>query len=42
MGPDFTPEESAARAGERAVFWSWAGVIGAGLVLMIVVPLLGR
>lgn len=28
--------------GERVVFWSWAGAIAAGLIVMIVLPLTGR
>jgi hypothetical protein len=39
---DFTPEEEGAGRGEVVVFWSWAVLIGFGLVTMITIPLLGR
>jgi hypothetical protein len=39
---DFTPEERGDRAGERIVFWAWAGAIALGLVIMITLPLVGR
>lgn len=29
-------------AGMRAVFWTWAGIIGVGLIVMIGLPLGGR
>ncbi len=29
-------------AGMRTVFWIWAGLIGAGLAVMIAIPLGGR
>lgn len=38
MGDD----RRAAHAGMRAVFWTWMGIIVAGLVVMIALPLLGR
>lgn len=28
--------------GELVVFWGWAGVIAAGLAVMITIPLIGR
>jgi hypothetical protein len=38
----FTPEEEGARRGEAIVFTAWAAGIGLGLVIMIVIPLVGR
>ena len=28
--------------GMRAMFWSWAAIIGTGLLMMIITPLTGR
>lgn len=39
---DFTPEEAGERLGEAVVFWSWIGLLAAGLVYMIAIPLMGR
>ena len=39
---EFTPEDGGPRPGEAVVFWSWIGVVAVGLVIMIVVPLMGR
>lgn len=39
---DFTPEEAGPQTGERVVFWTWASIITAGLLLMITIPLTGR
>jgi len=30
------------RSGMRVAFWTWIGVIGAGLATMIAIPLSGR
>jgi len=35
-------EREAETAGMRAMFWTWAGIIVVGLVVMIVIPLGGR
>ncbi len=29
-------------AGMRAMFWTWAGIIAAGLAVMIAIPVSGR
>lgn len=36
------PETSPERVGRRAMFWTWLGIIAAGLAVMIVLPLAGR
>ena len=35
-------ERAGETAGMRAVFWTWAGIIAAGLAVMIGLPLGGR
>jgi hypothetical protein len=40
--PDFTPEEEGSRPGEAVVFWSCVGVMSAGLIFMLAIPLMGR
>ncbi len=35
-------EQQSETAGMRAMFWTWAVIIGAGLVVMIGLPLAGR
>ena len=30
------------RGGMRVMFWTWTGLIAAGLTVMIVIPLTGR
>ena len=39
---DYTPEEEGPLPAETVVFWTWMVVIGAGLAVMITIPLLGR
>ena len=42
MSPDEVDAQPAESAGMRAMFWTWAGLIGAGLAVMILTPLGGR
>ncbi|MFB4349956.1 hypothetical protein [Microbacterium sp. CR_7] len=42
MSPDDVDARPGGDAGMRAMFWTWAGLIGAGLAVMILTPLGGR
>ncbi len=42
MSSDDADARTRQSAGMRAMFWTWAGLIAAGLTVMIVTPLGGR
>ncbi|WP_256999510.1 hypothetical protein [Microbacterium sp. SZ1] len=42
MSPDDMDPQPGGTAGMRVMFWTWAGLIGAGLAVMILTPLGGR